>query len=80
MQQNNNSTIPPIASSAASLQPDGKRTISALEAAAAELSSGRKPLSRYELCARLLLDERDAVLQRKPEDVDAAIAAMQRGE
>jgi hypothetical protein len=59
---------------------DGETTPSALEATAAALAGGRKPLSRYELCRRLLLDERDDVMRRKPEDIDAAIAQLQQGE
>lgn len=52
---------------------------SALEAVAASMAVGHKSLSRYELCAKLLLDERDAVLRQKPRDVEDAIARLQQG-
>ena len=62
------------------LPPSSKLSLSALEATAASLSIGyRKPLSRYELCARLLLDERDIILQKTTEEVNTCIQELQKG-
>jgi hypothetical protein len=79
----------PAGPSPAAASLPGGEPPSVLESAAAALQPSRpaRPidvslsgaLSRYALCARLLLDERDSVLQRRPEEVSSAVAACKAG-